>query len=325
MSDALPLTVITGFLGSGKTTLIRALLADPRMAGTAVIVNEFGEVGLDHELIESSEEDLVELSTGCLCCASRGDLTRATRRLLERRDAGADIRRLVLETTGLADPAPILQSLLVDPLLRQAVTLARVVVTLDAITGTRTLNAHAVSRKQAALGDLLLLTKSDVAPAGADDLVRHLRRLNPHAPQHTAVLGDLDPALILEPPRRDPLPAAGPAHEGGPGHQVHDDISSVSLLRDEPLHAVTLTLLLQALADACGEDLLRIKGIVQVAQSPDTPAVVHGVQHVFHPVRWLARWPPGERRTRLVLIGRRLRSDWVHALLETIEGEVAGL
>ena len=317
--STLPLSVITGFLGSGKTTLIRRLLASPEFARTAVIVNEFGDIALDHELIEASEEDLVELSTGCLCCAMRGDLAAAVQRLFAKRAAGASFERILLETTGLADPAPIVQSLLADAGLRARVTLERVIVTVDAATGDATLDAHDVSRKQAALADLLLITKSDLVPAGVAELAQRLQGLNREAGIVHSVNGDVAAATLFHArsAHRIPIPAATHPHA-----HAHDDITSVSLEREQPLHAVSLTLFLQALAEICGPDLLRVKGIVALAEHPDGPAVVHGVQHVFHPLRWLAGWPAGQRRTRLVLIGRRLRQGWVEALLASIEEEV---
>jgi G3E family GTPase len=319
----LPLSVITGFLGSGKTTLIRRLLASPQLARSAVIVNEFGDIGLDHELIEASEEDLVELSTGCLCCAMRGDLAAAVERLFTRRAGGAAFDRILLETTGLADPAPIVQSLLADAGLRGRVTLERVIVTVDALTGDATLDAHDVSRKQAALADLLLITKSDLAPAGVPGLAQRLHALNPEAGIVHSVLGDVAPETLFHARGAQPIPI--PPADSAEAHRhahAHDDISSVSIEREQPLHAVSLTLFLQALAEICGPDLLRVKGIVALLEHTDGPAIVHGVQHVFHPLAWLDGWPAGPRRTRLVLIGRRLRRGWVEAMLATIEDEV---
>ncbi len=320
----LPLTVITGFLGSGKTTLIRRLLTRSELARTAVIVNEFGAIGLDHELIESSDEDLVELSTGCLCCAMRGDLTAAVERLFARRTGDGDFHRILLETTGLADPAPILQSLLADPALRGRVHLEQVVVTVDAVNGDATLDAHPVSRKQVALADLLLLSKVDLAPAGTPALQRRLRGLNRDAGIVASAHGDVAPAVLFQARDADHVPAPAAAPVAHAHDHPHDDIASVSLERDPPLHAVTLTLFLQALAETCGPDLLRVKGIVALREHPEGAAVVHGVQHVFHPITWLEGWPAGHRRTRLVLIGRRLRRGWVEALLATIEEEVRG-
>jgi G3E family GTPase len=334
LRDPVPMTVITGFLGSGKTTLIAKLLRRPELARTAVIINEFGDVGLDHELIESSEEDLVELSTGCLCCVMRGDLTNAVGRLMARRNQNNSFDRIILETTGLADPAPIVHAVIVDSYLRALVRLDRVVVTVDALTGIASLDAHEESRRQVALADVLLLTKTDIDAGDVPALGRRFARINPDATIFHTDRGEINPMIIIGssgvaasiPSRL----AATPAHDqhcelvqDHAHHHAHDEITSVSLLLDRPIRAVALTLFLQALAETMGPDLLRLKGIVAVAEAPDTPAVVHGVQHVFHPMRWLDAWPDGTRQSRLVLIGKRLSAGWVAALLETIEVEVA--
>jgi G3E family GTPase len=323
-----PMTVITGFLGSGKTTLIASLLRRPELSRTAIIINEFGEIGLDHELIESSEEDLVELSTGCLCCVMRGDLTNAVARLMEKQTADRRFERIVLETTGLADPAPIVHAAIADPALRSMVRLDRVAVTVDALTGVASLAAHEESRRQIALADVLLLTKTDVDGSNVGPLRDRLRAINPDAEIVFPVRGEIDPAVIIG--------VGGNAREvddgnawAGPDQHTHshghgpDEITSVSLRLDQPIRAVALTLFLQALAETMGPDLLRLKGIVEVAEAPDTPAVVHGVQHVFHPMRWLDTWPGGVRESRLVMIGRGLSAAWVTALLDTIAEEVA--
>ena len=365
-----PMTVITGFLGSGKTTLIANLLRRPELARTAVIINEFGAIGLDHELIESSEEDLVELSTGCLCCVMRGDLVNAVARLMEKQTDGRRFERIVLETTGLADPAPIVHAAIADPALRAMVRLDRVAVTVDALTGLASLETHEESRRQIALADVLLLTKTDIDRSNVERLRDHLQVINPDAEILFPVQGEIDPAVIigeseaLHPASpfdtpdqaeggapRERFPGVsnesytlaegthpeverqresrrvlsneeGTTHEHAHGHGP-DEITSVSLRLDAPIAAVALTLFLQALAETMGPDLLRLKGIVEVAEAPDSPAVVHGVQHVFHPMRWLERWPPGGRESRLVMIGKGLSAAWVRALLDTIAEEVA--
>ena len=324
---ALPLTVLTGFLGSGKTTLLRHALADPRLAGTAVIVNEFGAVGLDHDLLESAEEDLVALSTGCLCCAVRGDLARTIGDLLARRGTGEiAFERLVIETSGLADPAPIVQALALDPTLQGRVTLARIVTAIDAVAGPETLASHPEARKQAAFADTLVLTKGDLAtPEPAE---RVARAYNPSAALVRAELGRLDPAHLLPPeaPSEALANALATARdtEAGDAEAEHTEgLATVTLVRDAPVAAIALTLFLEALAEACGPDLLRVKGLVQIAEAPETPAVVHGVQHVFYRLEWLEAWPGGDRRTRLVLIGRHLMPGWPRLLLNQIEREVA--
>jgi G3E family GTPase len=319
---AVPLTVLTGFLGSGKTTILKHALADPALAGTAVIVNEFGAVGLDHELLESAEEDLVALSTGCLCCAVRGDLTRTIGDLLARRAAGEiAFERLVIETSGLADPAPIVQGLALDAALRGRVQLTRIVTTIDAVLGPQTLANHPEARKQTAFADLLVVTKSDLAPVLPAE--QAARRFNPSAPVAATEDGRLDPAHLLPPTEPTQALAAILSRTEDAIAEHTDGIATVTLVRSEPVPAIALTLFLEALAEACGPDLLRIKGLVQIAESPDTPAVVHGVQHVFHALDWLERWPTDDRNTRLVFIGRRLMPGWPRLLLAQIEREVA--
>jgi G3E family GTPase len=326
-----PMTVITGFLGSGKTTLIASLLRRPELARTAVIINEFGEIGLDHELIESSEEDLVELSTGCLCCVMRGDLVNAVHRLMEKRGQERGFDRIVLETTGLADPAPIVHAAIADPALRSLVRLDRVVVTVDALTGEASLDSQEESRQQVALADVVLLTKTDLGGGAAEGLAGRIHAINPDVEVLSSIRGEVDPVVIIGEEGRSGFietRAATVKNSHGHGHShAHghgpDEITSVSLRLDKPVRAVALTLFLQALAETMGPDLLRLKGIVEVAEAPDTPAVVHGVCHVFHPMRWLDAWPSGARDSRLVMIGKGLSVDWVQALLDTIDEEVA--
>ncbi len=323
MNARLPLSVITGFLGSGKTTIVREFLRRPGYRNTAVIINEFGDIGIDHDLIDSSREDLISLSTGCLCCAMQGDLAKTVRRLMGAVASGQapGFDRILLETSGMADPTPILQTVIVDAYLSETVEIANVVVTVDALNGPMVLRAYDEARRQVALGDRVLITKSDL-DAGAGEVAAHaVRTYRPDALLGKSVNGQIDPALLFEPVGNR---TAWPAGLGEPHDHAHDaEVATVSLRVDAPLHAVTLTLFLQALAENCGPDLLRVKGIVAIRESPETPAVVHGVQHVFHPVEWLDQWPSEDRSSRLVLIGRRLDVDWLRLMLQTIEAEVA--
>jgi len=328
----IPVAVLTGFLGSGKTTLLGRLLRHPDFARTAVIINEFGEVGLDHDLVAASEESFIELQTGCLCCASRGDLALTLQDLLRRRDAGAvtPFERVAIETSGLADPAPILHALMMDGGLAARLALAGVVATVDAVNGLATLARHPESVKQVAVADRLILTKTDLAAAQSADLSARLAALNPSAIRLQASFGDVDPACLFDMGHPAPVRAGNaPAWPGFDAHAhapaaTHDaQISSFAILRNEPLKAVSLTLFLEALAEHCGGDLLRLKGIVNIAESPDRPAVIHGVQHVFHPPAWLDGWPSADRRSRLVFIGRQIRQPWIEALILAIEAEVA--
>ena len=320
----LPVSVLTGFLGSGKTTLLARLLRDPALARTAVIINEFGAVGLDHLLVEASEEDVVVLDSGCVCCTVRSDLVRTAGDLLARR-ARSEVppfERIVVETTGLADPAPILHALMTDRDLAEALRIESVITTVDAAAGAQTLDAHPESVKQAALADRIVLTKTDLSDPAASGLAERLRMLNPAAPQLTAVHGELDARCLFGAPdvRRWLGADTLPHNRAGRHDQA---ITTFYLRRKAPLRAATLSLFLQVLAEHCGADLLRLKGLVDVSESPGRPAVIHGVQHVFHPPAWLDAWPDGDRTTRIVVIGRGLEQRWVEALLDALDEEVS--
>ncbi len=295
---------ITGFLGSGKTTLLKALLAHEALAQDGVIVNEFGEVGIDHALLEAGEEELVELGSGCLCCAARGDIAAAAARLQAQRPCA----RIWLETSGLADPAPILQTLIAAP----GLAAGGLAATVDAVNGAGTLERYPEAVKQVALADLLIVTKRDLA--AAEGLEARLRALNPGAEIVDARFGALDPDRLL---------SVTPRLDAPDGHDHAAGVSTFTIRREAAVPAVALTLFLETLADAAGPDLLRLKGLVRLAEAPERPAVVHGVQHVFHPLERLARWPGPDRSTRLVVIGRGIRQDWAEALLETLIEEVA--
>jgi G3E family GTPase len=332
----IPVSVITGFLGSGKTTLLARLLRDPAMGRTAVIVNEFGAIGLDHDFIEVSDESFVQLSSGCLCCNVRSDLVLTLGDLAARRAAGTvpQFERVVVETSGLADPAPILHALMTDRDLCDIYALDGVVTTVDAVAGLATLDQHAESLRQAAVADRIVLTKTDVPEARTGALRARLAAINPGAPVLPVVRGNIAPSALFDAglfsaAGKHPDVPAWLAHEAvaerrGNAHAHHrEDITTFCVVRDEPVRAVTLALLLSALAENCGADLLRMKGIVRVAEEPDRPAVIHGVQHVYHAPVWLARWPSGDRRTRMVFIGRNIRESWVRALLDLLDAEVA--
>jgi len=329
----IPVNVLTGFLGAGKTTLLSRHLKSPALADTAVIVNEFGEISLDHLLIETSDENIVELRGGCLCCQIQGDLISTLEDLLRRRDNGRvhPFRRVIIETTGLADPAPVLHALMLNPYLVLRYALASVITAVDALTGAETLNAHVESVRQVAVADRIVITKTDLADphgeTGFPELENRLRSLNPSAWIVRAEAPEAVPERLFEARLYNPenksvdvanwLRAAaypdGPdhnahhtdAHHHGHKHDVnrHDArIKAFSISHEQPIGIAALELFFDLLRSSHGKGLLRMKGIVTTIEEPDRPLVVHGVQHVFHPPVFLDAWPDTDHTTRLVFI-----------------------
>ncbi|HUG21068.1 CobW family GTP-binding protein [Piscinibacter sp.] len=317
----IPVTVLTGFLGSGKTTVLNCLLSRPELADTAVIINEFGPVGIDHLLVDHVAENMRLLASGCLCCTVRGDLIETLGTLADRRARG-EIRfdRVIVETTGLADPAPVLHTLMADPAVAPHFRLDGVVTTVDAVNGAGTLQRHAEAVKQVGVADALLLTKTDLASASdADALAAQLARLNPGARIRRVVDGAVDPEHVLGVGWFDPAGSTvrefafhGEAeHDHGHDHGHHHDshVKAHAFAFDAPLPEAAFTHWLELMAAMRGERLLRVKGLVQLAERPDEPLVVHGVQHVFHPPQRLAAWPSADHRSRLVFIVRDIARD----------------
>jgi G3E family GTPase len=292
-----PVTLVTGFLGSGKTTLISALLQHPDMGETAVIVNELGEVGIDHHLLRRVDERTVLMPSGCLCCTLRGDLADELRDLLSRRDRGEipAFRRVVVETTGLADPAPIVFTLLSEPVVRHHYELEAVVATVDAVNGLR----EEESVKQAAAADTLVVTKADVAEPA--ELERRLGQLNPAAEIVQASFGDVEPGRLLG--RRTPGTVPVTEH----AHEPHDGIAACAVFLDEQVDWAAFGIWLTMLLQSRGSDLLRVKGLLDVG-APG-PVLLNGVQHVVHPPVHLDAWPDDDHRSRLVFIGRDIDPD----------------
>jgi G3E family GTPase len=303
-----PVTLVTGFLGSGKTTLISRLLQHPDLGETAVIVNELGEVGIDHHLLRRVDERTVLLDSGCVCCTLRGDLADELRDLDSRRARGEipAFRRVVVETTGLADPAPVAYTLAAEPVVRHHFELGGIVATVDAVNGL----VEPESVKQAAVADVLVVTKIDVADPA--EIESRLRRLNPAAEIVEASFGEIDPALLLDRPTRDPRELA--VDENGHG----GDIRPFCVFLDEPLDWTAFGIWLTMLLQARGADLLRVKGLLNVGgpgEDGGGPLLLNGVQHVVHPPEHLDAWPDDDRRSRLVFIGRGLERDAVERSL----------
>ena len=343
-----PLTVITGFLGAGKTTLLNRLLKDPALAETLVIINEFGEIGLDHLLIEKVESDMILLSSGCLCCTIRGDLIETLEDLLRRRDNDriAPFKRVVIETTGLADPAPILQTIMFHPYLMLRFRLEGVITLVDALTGAATLDAHEEAVKQAAVADRLVLTKtdlvSDVDRPALGALRARLAELNPGALQLDAAAGEATATRLLDaglydidgkvPNVRQWLNAEAfdDAHGHDHSHHAHAHhhdvnrhdarIAAFCLRFARPVEIAALDLFLELMRNAYGANLLRVKGIVALADDPGRPLIVHGVQHIFHSPQRLETWPDEDHTTRMVFILRDMEPGFVEGLWNAAMG-----
>ena len=309
----IPVTLLTGFLGSGKTTTLNHLLQMPELADTAVIINEFGEVGIDHLLVEQVSENMRLLQSGCLCCTVRGDLIDTLVDLHERRESNAisPFSRALIETTGLADPTPVLQTFMIDPQMVQRYRLQQVVTTVDAVNGAKTLDRHMEAVKQVSLADRLFLTKTDLASTELiEALEARLADLNPAADIKRLIDGRIEAADVLEGAVSLPRHGAFDVDaymariESGYGEASHreGDVHSHCLVLNQPLEQERLAYWLELMASLRGENLLRVKGVVQVVGHLDQPTVVHGVQQIFHPLRQLPEWPSADRRSRIVLI-----------------------
>ena len=310
----LPVTIVTGFLGAGKTTLIRALLDSPEGANTAVVVNEYGEIGIDNALLRASSDATVLLGNGCLCCLARSDLQETLRTLFADRACGAvpSFERVIIETSGLADPGPLLQTFASDRALGQEFHLQALVTVIDAPNGARNLVSAPEAREQVALADRIILTKSDLA--NPSSLLEEITALTA-APVERAVDGAIDPAYLLD--ERLDLPMRIPEHDHAHAHS--HGIDSFVVMFDKPLHWPAFEQAMAVLTALRGADLLRVKGIVAV-EGAKGPVVIHAVQHTAHRPTELQAWPDDDHRSRLVFITRGIRRPEVEALFAAVSG-----
>ncbi len=322
-----PVTLLTGFLGSGKTTLLNGWLRDPALSDAAVIVNEFGEIGIDHALIAASSDNTIELSTGCLCCTVKGDLVETLRDLTEKRARGEvkAFARVIIETTGMADPGPVIQALITFPVAR-TYRLGRVVTAVDAVQGMGTLDRHAEARKQVGVADEVVLTKADLAGTDLAPLEARIAGLSPGARLHLSSLNHLaQPTLLdgIDPADPNTRPSEvrawlrAEAFEAADPVTHREDIGSFCLAFEEPLHWEHVSAWLDALVIAHGDDLLRVKGILAIAGRP-RPVVVQAVQRLFSPPVELSAWPEGMAGSRIVFITRGLSQAYVTEVLDVI-------
>lgn len=354
-SDKIPVTILTGFLGAGKSTLLNRILKDPAMKDAAVIINEFGDVGIDHLLVESSGDSIIELSDGCLCCTVRGELVDTLANLVDAVQTGRvkPVKRVVIETTGLADPAPVMQAIMGNPVIAQNFELDGVVTVVDAVNGLQTLDNHEEARKQAAVADRLIVSKQSVE-GDTDALMARLHGLNPRAAIMDAdsdeagsarifVNGLYDPGTKIADVRRwlhdedeheghhhhdhghDHHHHHHHGHEHQDPHDVnrHDaSIRSFSIIEEKAIDPMALEMFIDLLRSAHGEKLLRMKAIIATSDRPERPLVLHGVQSIFHPPVRLSAWPdPEDRRTRMVLITKDLPEAFVKDLFDAFLGK----
>jgi G3E family GTPase len=359
-----PLTILTGFLGAGKTTLLNQLLRAPELSDSLVLINEFGEVGLDHLFVEKVDGNVVVMASGCLCCTIRGDLVSTLEDLLRKRDNNriAPFNRVIIETTGLADPAPVLHTIMYHPYFMLRFRLDGVITLVDAVNGAATLDRHSEAVKQAAVADRLVISKSDLLPAGDAGLAalhHRLKALNPTAIQLDAARGEATPAALFniglyDPDKKTPdvrrwlnaeaLDDDAHAHHHDHDHHAHhehsDDehahthaahdvnrhdarIRAFALRHPAPVPPATIDMFLELLRTAHGAHLLRVKGIVALDDDPARPLVIHGVQHIFHPPARLDAWPDDDHTTRIVFILHDMEPSFIQGMWNAFVGVAA--
>ena len=332
----IPVTVITGFLGSGKTTLIYSILKKKEMQKTAVIINEFGEIGLDHALIEHTDENIVELQSGCICCTIQGDLNKTLIDLFDRMMNGkvSSFNRILIETTGLANPVPIIHTLMSSIELIRIYSLDGVITVVDSVNGEKTLDLHEESLKQLALAEKIILSKTDIIDKDEiKSLIYRIKEINPVSQIVYSKFGNIPLEEIFGLGAYDPYKKsadvkkwlAAEKYKDKKHHHHHDvnrhneNIRAFSMMSENPVNMIAFSFFRDMITAALGANLLRMKGIVNIA-GEERPAVIHGVQHIFHPVQWLETWPDNDRRTKLVFITQNIKKEQIEDFFRPLMG-----
>ena len=332
----IPVTVITGFLGSGKTTLLSSILKKKEMQKTAVIINEFGEIGLDHALIEHTDENIVELQSGCICCTIQGDLNKTLIDLFEKMMNGkvSSFNRILIETTGLANPVPIIHTLMSSIELIRIYSLDGVITVVDSVNGEKTLDLHEESLKQLALAEKIILSKTDIVDKDEiKSLVYRIKEINPVSQIIFSKFGNIPLEEIFGLGAYDPYKKsadvkkwlAAEKYKDKKHHHHHDvnrhneNIRAFSMMSENPVNMIAFSFFRDMITAALGANLLRMKGIVNIA-GEERPAVIHGVQHIFHPVQWLETWPDNDRRTKLVFITQNIKKEQIEDFFRPLMG-----
>ena len=334
--NQIPVTVITGFLGSGKTTLLSSILKKKEMQKTAVIINEFGEIGLDHALIEHTDENIVELQSGCICCTIQGDLNKTLIDLFDKMMNGkvSSFNRILIETTGLANPVPIIHTLMNSIELIRIYSLDGVITVVDSINGEKTLDLHEESLKQLALAEKIILSKTDIVDKDEiKSLVYRIKEINPVSQIIFSKFGNIPLEEIFGLGAYDPYKKsadvknwlAAEKYKDKKHHHHHDvnrhneNIRAFSMMSENPVNMIAFSFFRDMITAALGANLLRMKGIVNIA-GEERPAVIHGVQHIFHPVQWLETWPDNDRRTKLVFITQNIKKEQIEDFFRPLMG-----
>ena len=335
--EDISITILTGFLGSGKTTILSSLIKHKLMANAAIIINEFGEIGLDHDLIETTDENVIELQNGCICCTIQGDLKSTLLNLLKKMEKGeiSTFNHVIIETTGLADPVPIIHTLMTSLDLQRIYSIDGVITVVDAINGESTYNIHEEAVKQTAFADRIVLSKTDIADKGrVNSLTKRIRTINPKVTiiksnmnsvpvEKLLGLNDYNPQNKdwnvkewLEIEKNKSSKHLHHHHD----HDVNrhgDDIETFAMVTSQPVSMTSVNFFLELLMSQMGENILRIKGILNI-KGQECPAVIHGVQHIFHPLEWLEKWPSQNKQSRLVFITKNINKDTIDDLFKII-------